>query len=340
MANVAGRGFSRAVTGDVSATTRAGTERGRAPLGLALTETVRENAADTDTQSLLELLVDGRENDDDFPAEDDTPDLGVRDDDEPFQDEPDERPSVLPSRPEIELWATPSGVRWEVRTIASALLEDDLLPLAVRRERTLEQYATGLATEMLNPTVLGVDPRTADLASLWDALPVRNPHDPYDEARWNTQAAISTRWGVDASTASRDRELLVLLPNGRVVPLQFFTWKTENDDLVRAIAQSETLFSGSIASVSTAVTPQPRAQRTAKDLVPWVRAAVRHRHFVSRARDQFRSHPSRFASTVGRLQDALTLAEVERVSHEGGQALGKQDRALPVLYRALIGGLP
>lgn len=322
--------------------TGTGKARGRAPLAVTITETVRENAADTDldTEAGLVLREDGREDDDDFAPEDDTPDLGANDDDEPFVEQADERPPSMRRLPEIELWSTASGVEWEVRPVGAALIaDDDLLALAARREGVLERYAAGLAADLLDPRWLGLDPAVADLPALWDALPVRNPADPYDPVRWNTQTAMSERWGVDASTASRDRELLVRLPNGRVVPLAFFSWKTENDELVRAIATADGLFTDSIASITASVTTQPGPQRTAKDFVPWVRACLRHGEPVRRARERFPVDPSRFAEILSRLQADLTAAEAERVSREGGPALGKQDRALPVLHRALIGML-
>jgi len=91
--------------------------------------------------------------------------------------------------------------------------------------------------------------------------------------------------------------------------------------------------------VAASVTPQPKAQRTAKDFVPWVRAARTHGEVVLRARDQFHAFPSRFETILDGMRDELTAAEAERIAQRGGTALGKQDRALPVLQRALVGGI-
>ena len=328
-------------TGTGADTGASGT-RGRTPFAITLTETIRENAADVDVEAdaVLSLRDDGREDDDDFPTEDETPDLGAADDDEPFIEQADERPAARPSRPEIELWSTNEGIQWEVRPVSAALAADDeLLALAARREQVLERYAEGLAADLLDPRWLVLDPARADLPELWDALPVRNPADPYDPLRWNTQTAMSERWNVDASTMSRDRDLLVRLPSGRVVPLAFFSWKTENDDLVRAIAAADGLFTASIAAIAASITAQSGPQRSAKDFVPWVRASLRHPEPVRRANEHFRVEPARSSEILSRLQEELTAAETERVSREGGAALGKQDRALPVLHRALIGML-
>ena len=225
-----GGGRFTSVGTDTTAGTRTGTARGRTPVAVAITETIRENATDTgldtelDTDATLLLHEDGRDDHDDFPPEDDAPDLGAVDDDETVVEQADERSPSARMRPEIELWSTTSGVDWEVRPVSAALVaDDDLLALAARRERVLERYAAGIAADLLDPRWLGHDPAQLDLPSLWDALPVRNPADPYDPVRWNTQTAMSERWGVDASTASRDRDLLVRLPNGRVVPFVFFS---------------------------------------------------------------------------------------------------------------------
>ena len=334
MANVAGRGTGRRATTGTSTHTRAGAARNRAPVELALADLVRQNFAAVDLDTAL--AEDDRLDHDDFPDGDLTPDLGQSDDDEPFAEEPDERPSVFPTRPDIFLWQGSTGVDWEIRPASETLLADaDLARLAVRRERLLERYAVGLTTDFLGPSVVGQGLAKADLIDIWVAIPTRNPTDPYDATRWNTQAAIVRRWDIDVSSLSRDRTVLVSLPNGHVVPFQFFTWKTENDALVEAIAKTENVFSGSTKAVAESVTPQPRAQRTARDYVPWVRASLLHQEIVRRSQDQFRSFPAKFEATLDWLRQSLSEAEAERT----GKALGTQGRSLPVLQRVLVGGI-
>lgn len=337
MTNVAGRGTGRRATTGASTQARAGTARGRGPSELALTDLVRGN--DVDVELDTTVTTDGRLDYDDFPDGDLTPDLGQPDDDEPFGDEPNERLPALRTRPEILLWEGPAGIEWEVRPTSETLLADaELAGIAVRRERLLERYAAGLTTEMVSRGGRqGL--ATASLIDIWDQIPTRSPVDPHDGTRWNTQAAIGQRWGVDVSTLSRDRTVLVSLPAGHVVPLQFFMWKTENDALVEAITRADTLFSTSITSVAKSVTLQPRAQRSAKDYVPWVRAVRRHGEVVRCSQDQFRSFPARYESTLDWLRQSLSEAELDRTRLEGGSPLGKQDRSLPVLHRAVVGGI-
>jgi len=332
-----GRGTGRATGVGTSVGTTTGTARGRGPAELALIDVIRENRL----EAAVDTGVDeGRLDYDDFPESDLTPDLGQPDDDEPFVEERAERPPALLARPEIVLWEGPRGVEWEIRSTSATLLADpELARFAVRREQVLERYAEGLSREFLVPSRAAVPLSSATLVEVWDAIPIRNPDDPYDAVRWNTQAAIVRRWEVDGSTLSRDRVLLVALPNGDVVPFQFFTWKTENDVLVEGIAEAESLFTDSIRAVAEGVASQPGPQRTTKDLVPWVRAALRHPDIVRRSRDQFRSFPASFEVIIDRLRVSLTEAEAERARVEGGPPLGKQDRSLPVLHRALVGGL-
>lgn len=336
MANIAGRSAGRGTIAGRLPIAQAHIGRGRSPIALALTDLVRENLADVNLDT---VLSEGARLDyDDFPDEDLTPDLGRFDDDDPFTEDPDERAAALPIRPEIFLWEGPTGIEWEIRPTSETLLADsDLARLAIRRERLLERYAVGLTAEILPPSVGQL--ASADLLGIWDAIPIRNPSDPFDTVRWNTQAAIVQRWGVDVSTLSRDRTVLVSLPSGHVLPFQFFTWKTENDVLVEAIAKAENVFSDSIRSVAETVTPQPRAQRTAKDYVPWIRATLRHPQIVRRARDQFLYAPARFEYILGHLRQALLDAEADRVQREGGACLGKENRSLPVIQRALVGGI-
>lgn len=338
MASGTGRYAGRAAGVDTTAQTATGTARGRGPAELALVDVVRENLAEAAVDAGLE---EPRLDHDDFPDSDLTPDLGQSDDDEPFVEEPIERSAVLPAHPDIVLWQGEQGVEWEVRPTSPALLaEPDLAALAVRRERLLEKYAVGLAGDLLVPSPTGKPLATATLLEIWEAIPIRDPKDPWSTgARWNTQSAFVARWGVDASTLSRDRAVLVSLPSGEVVPFQFFTWRTENDVLVEGIATTENLFTDSIKAVAEAVASRPGAQRTSRDLVPWVRAAIRHREIVHRARDRFRLAPARFEEIVDWLRLSLTEAEAERARLEGGPPLGKQDRALPVLHRALVGGV-
>lgn len=337
MANATGRSAGRRPTPSRSTKAQLRTARGRTPIALAQTDLVRENLAGVNVDTALEEGV--RLDYDDFPDEDLTPDLGQSDDDDPFTEEVDERAAVLPTRPDIYLWEGPTGIEWEIRPTSETLLADaELAHLAVRRERLLQRYAVGLTAEILTPSVGRL--ASGNLLDIWDAIPIRNPSDPFDPVRWNTQAAMVQRWGIDdASALSRDRAVLVSLPNGDVLPLQFFTWKTENDVLVEAIAKDENLFSGSIRSVVEAATPQPRAQRTARDHVPWIRAVLRNPEIVHRAQDQFLSAPARFEPILGHFRQALLDAEAERVQREGGSYLGNQNRSLPVIQRALVGGI-
>lgn len=309
---------------------------------MALTDIARANLTDVDLDLAAVLTWDNRLDYDDFPDADLVPDLGQPDDDDPFVEEPDERAAVLPTRPDIVLWEGPAGIEWEIRPTSEGLLADpNLARLAVRRERDLERYAAGLADEFLSPRVVGQTLATATLVDVWDAIPLRDPEDPFDNTRtrWNTQAAISRRWGIANSEMSRDRTVLVSLPSSDVVPLQFFTWKTENDVLIKEIAKAQNVFSDSVKAVAESVTPQSTAQRTAKDFVPWVRAALRHHGLVRRSQDQFRSFPAKFDSILDWLRQSLREAEAERTRLEGGIPLGKQDRSLPVLQRALVGGI-
>jgi len=245
----------------------------------------------------------------------------------------------------------PEGIEWEIRpTSESALSDDSLARLAVRRERLLERYAEGIAADFLDPDILGRTSGPASLIDIWEAI--RTDGKNKGVARWNSQTGIADRWGTDPAALSRDSAVLVALPGGCVVPLQFFSWKTENDSLVKLVASSDALFRGSITEIAKAVWPSwlpesartenteaEKRQRSAKDFVPWVRAARRHPEIVTLAQDQFRAAPARFGAILNWLRDSLSVAESKRVEREGGTPLGKQDRSQPVLHRALVGGI-
>ena len=323
--------------GALTGTSRgAGATRGRTPTQLALAETIRENAAEAAAEVETTPAAIERWDEDDYRDDDHTPDLGAPVDDEPYREEPDEHLPILPIHPEIVFRRHRDQVRWDVRLTTAAILEDRaLVAEAIDREADLHRYAEMLAADFLTPGLLA-----ADLITIWDALPLRNPHNAFDTARWNTQTAIAERARFDTSVFSRDRALLVGLPSGKIVPLQFFSWKTENDPVVAAIADSPELFTASIAKIAEKTFPQPRVQRTAKDLIPWVRAVVAHRGVVHRYRSLFRSFPSRFEETLPRFRDDLTAAESERARHEGRPIPAlQQDRPMPVLHRALVGGI-
>lgn len=352
MAEFTGLRTAQTTTTRTSAEVVAGTARSRSTVALALAQVVYDNRSEAELDERHDEFADADY--DDFPGADLAPDLGAPDDDEGFTEEVDERPVLLRTAPEIHLREGPSGIEWEIRaTVESVWSDPRLAALALRRERTLQGYAAGLAADFLDPEVLGARPCRLSLIELWDALPTVDPRLPRAGGRWNTQAAIARRWdGTDATGVSRDRTLLIALPNGEVVPLGFFTWKTPNDALIARIASAENLLSGTIAAVMEAVSPSwlpaaqrrentaaERVQRIGRDFVPWVRAAVRHRAIVSQAQQRFRSVPADFESTLDLLREALIGAEAQRVAREGGSALGKLDRALPVLERAIVGGL-
>lgn len=325
-----GNGRSRSTDTTVITATGAKAARRLTPQALALREAVRENAVDAFID-VDHLDVAQRWDDDDYPDAQDGADLGDPDDDEPRAEDDDEGAPHRPRRPEIFLWLSADGERIlaDVRPSAAALLDERAMARGVLdREERLATYAAGLIDHFRGMPELLAKP----LLRIWEEG-LKDDEEQKKAAR---------RWGFAPSDTelSRDAAVLVALPNDRIVPLQFFSWKSSSDHWVKRIAEADIVRDldvprlAAVASIFGAGAALRPDRNIAQHFFPWVRAAATNRSVVARYRSLLGSHPAEFKAIRTQFGEALIAK-----SPEPEELLKRMNRRNAVLNRALIGGI-
>lgn len=335
VANV--RRDSTSTTG--TAATGGQTARRLNPQDIALREALRENAADAFVDG-DHLDVAQRWDDDDYPDEQDGADLGEPDDDEPRADadaDADvEGATYRPRQPEIFLWLSADGNRLlaDVRPTAAALLDDRAMAYEVRdREERLAKYAGGLIDDFRGMPELLAKP----LLRIWEEGLQDDEAQKEAARRWGFGGADGTP---STSEMSRDAAVLVALPNDRIVPLQFFSWKSSSDHWVKRIAEAAIVRDldvprdAAVASIFGAGAALRPTRNIAHHYFPWVRAAATNRSVVARYRSLLGSFPAEFKAIRTQFGEALIAK-----SPEPEELLKRMRRRNAVLNRALIGGI-
>lgn len=319
----------------VTTGTGAQTARRLTPRDIALREAVRENAVDAFVD-VDHLDVAQRWDDDDYPDLQDAPDLGDPDDDEPHGEEDDEGAPQRPRQPEIFLWLSADGSRIlaDVRPTAAALLDERAMVRGtLDREERLAKYAGGLVDDFRGMPELLAKP----LLQIWEEGLQDDEEQKEAAKRWGFRNADGTPI---TSELSRDAAVLVALPNDRIVPLQFFTWKGTSDHWVKRIAEAAIVRDldvprrAAVESIFGAGAALRPTRNIAHHYFPWVRAAATNRPVVARYRSLLGSHPAEFKAIRAQFGDALIAK-----SSEPEELLKRMRRRNAVLNRALVGGI-
>lgn len=305
---------------------RAGAGRGTG------TGTGRTTRADTRASSLRDAVVLSMPGDvdrvapaaldeDDAPADDEYPELGREDDDEPAGAEEewaDAVPGPLPPRAQVVIWLAPSGAPqvWVPGPAEALLLDPMLAGVALARQERLALYGTQIC-------------RTA-LATL--AAPTLA--DAYDALEPTPLGQFARALGVDQARVSEDRDVVVRIPAG-LVPLGFFTSKQANDGVVQHLWRRPDLLDAPIAELARRTAAAVGGAKTAAvPYVAWLRIARRAPGVTRAAASSFARDPRDADAQEATLAEALAGA-----ARTLGMRAPKAGRGRAVLQRALYGGL-
>jgi len=309
-----------------------GAGTGRTTRRATRTGTRRTTGANTRAATLRDAIVlslpgdvDGTPtsplDDDDAPLEEEYPELGREDDDEPA--DPDEEradavPSTLPARAQLAIWIAPSGAPqvWVPSAPESLLLDPMLAGVALARQQRLAQYGAQIG-------------RSAAATLAATTLP-----DAFDALEPTPAAAFAAALEVDEARVSEDRDIVVRIPAG-LVPLGFFTSKQSNDSVVDFLWRQPDLMKATAAELCRRAASAVGGKASAADpYIAWLRAARGAPGILRGAAARFERDPRDMDGQTAALGAALIEA-AEIV----GMATPEAGRGKAVLQRAIYGGL-
>lgn len=280
-------------------------------------------------EARFEDIESDRFMDDDVPDDEQRPDFGYLDDqDGPTVDQQQiESPHRRTAPPDIAIWRGSEGLEYSIRQASAALIESGQARWALSVQEVLDGCARGIK-DLLSRASAAL----SDLRGLWDELPVE------------TQDRLKTNWKIPS--LPRYGDCVVALGPGQVsVPLQFFWWKGNLDEVVSMIESRDDVLNIAQAQVVEDVQQALRevyetiAPNTVGWLFNWVRATRAHAEIVNRHRLWFRASPEASDAVLKSLRECLVKAESERFKQKGLTAPSLDRAHTPVLRRVLVRGL-